>query len=54
VVAPLEDGDAWALTFHRNDALAGGRPDQFCAEILDIVLPEGGDYDGWGAPDVRD
>jgi hypothetical protein len=54
VVPPLEDGDAWALTFHRADVLAGGRPDQFCAEILDIVLPEGGDYDGWGAPDVRD
>jgi hypothetical protein len=54
VVPPLEDGDAWALTFHRADVLAGGRPDPFCAEILDIVLPEGGDYDGWGAPDVRD
>jgi hypothetical protein len=54
VVAPREDGDAWGLTFHRDDALAGGRPDQFCAEILDIVLPEGGDYDGWGAPHVRE
>jgi hypothetical protein len=54
VVAPREDGDGWALQFHRDDALANGRPDQFCAEILDIVLPEGGDYDGWGAPHVRD
>ncbi len=44
-----EDGDRWALQFHRTDALADGRPDEFTDEILDVILPLGGSYDGWGA-----
>ena len=38
----------WALDFHRVDTLANGRPDEFCAEILNVVLPREGTYDGWG------
>lgn len=38
----------WALDFHRTDSLANGRPDEFCAEILNVVLPLEGTYDGWG------
>jgi regulator of RNase E activity RraB len=45
----LEDEDRpWVLDFHRVDSLANGRPDEFCAEILNIVLPHEGTYDGWG------
>jgi hypothetical protein len=47
-----EDGDdeeRWSLQFHRDDALADGRPDEFVSEILDVILPLGGSYDGWGA-----
>jgi hypothetical protein len=44
-----DDDERWALQFHRDDALADGRPDDFVAEILDIILPLGGRYDGWGA-----
>jgi hypothetical protein len=46
-----EDG-AWGLQFHRDDALAEGRPDEFVGEILDIILDLEGDYDGWGASHV--
>ncbi len=48
------DGEAepWGLQFHRVDAVAGDRPDEFSHEILDIILPLQGDYDGWGAPHV--
>lgn len=41
--------DRWALSFHRDDALADDRPDTFVVEILDVILPLGGSYDGWGA-----
>ena len=43
-----DDVRPWALDFHRVDSLANGRPDDFCAEILSIVLPHEGSYDGWG------
>jgi hypothetical protein len=46
---PDDDAPRWSLEFHRDDALADGRPDEFVAEILDIILPLGGSYDGWGA-----
>lgn len=42
----------WSLPFHRVDALSDGRPDEFVCEILDIILDEDGDYDGWGAQRV--
>lgn len=46
--------DRWALTFHRQETLEGDKPNRFSAEVLDIVLPFGGEYDGWGAPAVTD
>ncbi|HVV87403.1 MAG TPA: DUF695 domain-containing protein [Kofleriaceae bacterium] len=47
------DEERWALQFHRDDVLADGRPDEFVAEILDIILPLDGTYDGWGAEQRR-
>lgn len=44
-----EDRECWSLEFHRDDALAGARPDEFVTEILDVILPLDGSYDGWGA-----
>jgi hypothetical protein len=52
VAEPKEEGAAWGLQFHRVDTLDEGRPDEFVGEILDIILEEDGDYDGWGAPHV--
>jgi hypothetical protein len=33
--------------------LAGGRPDEFVAEIFAIIKPLEGSYDGWGATHVK-
>ena len=46
-----EDG-RFEVAFHRSETLEEGKPDHFSAEILDIVLPLDGEYDGWGAPAV--
>lgn len=51
-VTPSEDG-RFGLQFHRDDALAEGQADAFVAEVLDIILPLDGDYDGWGCPVVK-
>ena len=45
---PPEDG-GHRLEFHRDEVLADGRPDEFVTEILDVILPLEGDYEGWGA-----
>ena len=42
----------WAVAFHRKETLEDDKPNRFSAEVLDIVLPFGGEYDGWGAPAV--
>ena len=42
----------FALGFHRSDTLEEAKPDFLTAEILDIVLPLDGEYDGWSAPAV--
>ncbi|MEZ4403101.1 MAG: DUF695 domain-containing protein [Kofleriaceae bacterium] len=47
--APADARELWSLEFHRDDALVDGRPDEFVTEILDLILPLGGTYDGWGA-----
>ncbi len=54
-VAPRDDGDEnrFGVEFHRKDALAKGRPDEFCDEILATILPLEGDYGGWGTPVVK-
>lgn len=48
-----EEERGWALQFHRDDMLAGGRPDEFVAEIFGIIKPLEGSYDGWGATHVK-
>ena len=40
---------AWRLEFHRDDSLEGQRSDEIACQILDLILPLGGSYDGWGA-----
>lgn len=50
--APDPDDERWMVQFHRTDHLAEGRPNEFCHEILEIILPLEGEYDGWGAPHV--
>ncbi len=47
--APTAEHDGWALAFQRVDACDSGKPDLFVSEILDIVVPLEGDYDGWGS-----
>lgn len=42
------------VQFHRVDHCAGGRIDEVSQEILDIVLAEDGEYDGWGAALVEE
>lgn len=50
-VDDLHEGDdaEVGLAFHRDDVLAAGRPDEFVAEIFEIIGRHGGRYDGWGA-----
>jgi len=43
-----EDG-TWAVEFTRADVLADNRMDEVLTEVLDIILPLGGEYDGWNA-----
>lgn len=48
-VGEIEAREAsFALPFVREDALADGRADAVSSEILDLILPHGGSYDGWG------
>ncbi len=51
-VNPDEEEGRFAVTFHRLETLEDDKPNHFSAEILDIILPLGGEYDGWGAPAV--
>ena len=50
---PRQSADVVVVEFHREDALNGLRPDQFVAEIFDLLRPHGGRYDGWGATIAR-
>lgn len=45
---PDDEGQV-RLQLHRDEVLADGAPDVFVAEVLDVVIPLGGTYDGWGA-----
>lgn len=38
----------WTVEFHRDDALADGRADAVSLEIMELIDPHDGDYDGWG------
>jgi uncharacterized protein (TIGR01619 family) len=45
----IADGqNSWTLYFRRPDHLAEGRIDDIVMEVLDIVLPHRGEYEGWG------
>lgn len=52
---PIEQHDdgRLGLKFHRDDALADGQADAFVVEVLDLITPLDGDYDGWGCPVVK-
>jgi hypothetical protein len=51
-IGKADEEGRFELAFHRSETLEEGKPDHFSAEILDIVLPLDGEYDGWGAPAV--
>jgi hypothetical protein len=50
-VAPIDDTMAgqWSIRFTRTDALADDRIDDVVKEVLDLIIPLEGAYDGWGA-----
>jgi regulator of RNase E activity RraB len=48
VTAPKDKGEGWSLQFHRDEELADGAPDEFVAEVLELLEPHDGVYDGWG------
>jgi hypothetical protein len=50
VTPPKEEGGGWGLQFHREDPCDGENPDEFTFEVLDLIAPHEGDYDGWGSP----
>ena len=49
-IGDADEEGRYVVAFHRSETLEQGKPDQFSAEILDIVLKLDGEYDGWGAP----
>jgi hypothetical protein len=52
-LGPDEDeDDRFAVMFYRQETLDGNNANRFSQEILDIVLPLGGEYDGWGAAPI--
>jgi hypothetical protein len=51
-IGDADEEDRFEVAFHRSETLEEGKPDRFSAEILDVVLPLDGEYDGWGAPAV--
>ncbi len=48
--APEKAEHPWALEFHRDDACADGEADEFVDEVMELIEPHEGDYDGWGCP----
>lgn len=48
-----EDGETFGVQFHREETLDGDKADAFCEEILDLVEPHDGDYDGWGGAVIK-
>jgi hypothetical protein len=47
--APVREREgAFAVEFHRVETCSPSDVRRFVDEILDIVLPLGGSYDGWG------
>ena len=54
--APGEDAHPkhWTLPFHKPSALHEAQADEATWEILEVLEPLCGSYDGWGAAVVRD
>ena len=53
--APAENDDGrFHVEFHRSDIPGDGGADRFVGEVLDIVLPLEGRYDGWGCTIVSE
>jgi regulator of RNase E activity RraB len=52
-VSEESEADGWTVTFQRDERLDGGRPNEFCVEILDLLEPHEGAYWGWGAMILR-
>ena len=52
-VAADEEAQGFTVNFQRDERLDGGRPDEFCVEILDLLDPLDGAYWGWGATILR-
>lgn len=50
---PSEEDPRWKLQLHRDEALDGHHPYAMVNEVLDDILPLGGEYDGWGAVLVK-
>lgn len=48
--APETEAHTWSLAFHRDDSLANGEADELVDEVLELLEPHEGDYDGWGCP----
>jgi hypothetical protein len=44
----------WAVDFSRSESCLPPKPDQWTSEILQIVDPLGGKYDGWGCVVVKE
>jgi regulator of RNase E activity RraB len=47
---PDSSAPIWSLAFHREDALSEGRIDAVTADVVELVLAQEGEYDGWGCP----
>ena len=47
------DGRGWAVDLSRRESCQPPHPDEWTYEILEIVAPLGGEYDGWGCEAVR-
>lgn len=49
----MEDGEFWVVGFHREARLDGDAVNRMCLDIIDLLEPLAGYYDGWGAPVLR-
>lgn len=51
-VGPAEEEGRFAVAFRRREVLDGLEADRFTAQVLDLILPLEGEYDGWSAQAV--
>lgn len=51
-VDPLPEpkpGAPWFLQFHRDERCDGDEPNRFVSQVMELIEPWEGDYDGWGS-----